>query len=808
MRSRLAVLLAIVSLVWFAGPAGAEEPLVSGHSGRAGIGFYRTDSWAQVGVTLLNRRTEAVELEVVIAVTDQPATQFASRVWIPAKAMRRVIVPVRTTGSSKSVSAQPQPEAPAGVPERLEPRNPAINTASVQPATAQVYEIKGDQRTLLFADSNDIQINADKPTTGVFADSQDDIPGFGLGSARVTAGLTPRLFFFKPSDSPSNAAGLASLDSLVFARSWPDLDGAQVAAIRQWLVRGGKLWVMLDRVSPEFMAQVLGEDWDVTVVDSVELSRVALEGAKTSWSRDFEKPILFTRTIPNGMEVMYTVDGWPAAYRKQVGRGTVLVTTLAANGWVNEDRSASPPLLALTTTGLMSSPVSPVPFESMTKAAMGQIGYRILGRGAVIAVLGGFCLIFAGGGLWFWRSGRLDLLAPSGAGLAAVTAAFFLLVGNAQRQVTPATLASQQFIEVVPSQRSAIVSSVVGIYSPTEKDDPLTGQQPEPLLPDFSSDRGRVHRLTYLDMDRWRWDGVTAQSGGVRTAKFSTAESLPKPVYARVRLTETGLQGKLESGPIEHLRGLVMASTSGWMLPQLESDGTFKAFESVLPQRGRPAGPPPRDEIDSRQRDVLTQLLGMSGYPQRPCLLGWSDGFDDGLSMGPEVTRRKGAVVSIPLQLETVAPGQRVTIPAMLMQPRPAGQSGGLLFDPLLRQWIASRLDNPNETVGFQVPAEAMPFQPESGRLFLDLTAPRRTVEVETFTQKGKPGTHIATLSSPAGLVSIPIPADAGLTADADGVIAVRLKFSPASAVTGDMVPMWNLQGAAMEVVGSVANRR
>ncbi|MCX5658512.1 MAG: hypothetical protein NTW19_02170 [Planctomycetota bacterium] len=801
MRACLAVLSILVASAFFTAPAEAQRPvanppppapvspLIIGYSGRAGIGFYRSDSWAQVGVSLLNRTTEPVELMVVVSLVATPSTQYATKVWLPPLSTRRVIQPVRTakTLSTGDVFAT---KAPA------------------EQATTQVYEIKGDTQTLLFTDNTDIQLNTDRPTTGVFADSSDEIPGMGLAAARLGANWTSRLFFFRPADSPPSAAGLASLDSMVIARPRPDLDGAQIAALRQWLVRGGRLWVMLDRVNPEFLEQLLGEDWDVTVVDNVELSRVQVQGMREApWSREFEKPVLFTRTIPHGMEVLYTIDGWPAAYRKSIGRGTLLVTTLAGNGWIKPDRSASTPLTSLAGIGMRQLQPSPVPVESMTRATLGQIGYKILGRGTVIFVLGGFCLLLAGGGLWLMRAGRLDLLAPSGAGLAVVTALFFIVVGSAQRQVTPATLASEQYVEVVPSQGCAIVNSVVGIYSPNEEEISLSGVQPEALLPNFSTDQGRVHRLNFLDLDRWRWDGVAAQSGGVRMGELSTAESLSSPVTARVKLGENGLAGRLEAGPIAGLRGIVLASTAGLMVPKVDADGAISASESLLSQRGRPVGPAPRDEFETRQREIVTQLLGLTGFPATPVLLGWSDGFDDGLSMGPSVVRRKGAVVAVPLQLETAEPGEKLAIPAIFMTPRPAGVAAGLLFDPMQRRWVGQRIDTANETLGFQIPAQAMPFQPEAGRLMLDLTAPRREVEIETVL-KGKAIAHVATLSSPAGLVTIVIPPEAGMAADAEGIIGLRIKIGAPSGVTSEMPPTWTLGGAALEITGTVGTRR
>ena len=51
-------------------------------------------------------------------------------------------------------------------------------------------------------------------------------------------------------------------------------------------------------------------------------------------TQDHEEPVDFLRVVVDGADVRYTVDGWPAAVWLRAGRGQVLVTTLAARGWV------------------------------------------------------------------------------------------------------------------------------------------------------------------------------------------------------------------------------------------------------------------------------------------------------------------------------------------------------------------------------------------------------------------------------------------------------------------------------------------
>ena len=84
-----------------------------------------------------------------------------------------------------------------------------------------------------------------------------------------------------PASSPSSATARCpplpeafdGIDHLVLASNRLADDPVGVRAVRQWLMRGGRLWVLLDRVDPDVLAPLLGDALDFQVVDRVSLTQ-------------------------------------------------------------------------------------------------------------------------------------------------------------------------------------------------------------------------------------------------------------------------------------------------------------------------------------------------------------------------------------------------------------------------------------------------------------------------------------------------------------------------------------------------------
>src|SRR5207248_1514243 len=140
-------------------------------------------------------------------------------------------------------------------------------------------------------------------------------------------------------------------------------------------------------------------------------------------------------------QVLYTIDGWPAAFQTEVGRGRVLVTTLGARGWMRPrtDKEPKPRYLefpnlpvALAPFDALSDELQPRPerppfaADELRNYVSEQIGYSVVGRETVLLVFGLLFLGLAAATVGLSRKGLLEHLGWLGPALALGGAGVFI----------------------------------------------------------------------------------------------------------------------------------------------------------------------------------------------------------------------------------------------------------------------------------------------------------------------------------------------------------------------------------------------
>ncbi len=139
---------------------------------------------------------------------------------------------------------------------------------------------------------------------------------------------------------PPSVECLEGMDQLVIATDRVFADTAACTAIREWLNRGGRLWLLLDLVNPELISRLTGDALEVSIVDRLDLARLQFyshdaQGKRPSGDeRHFEHPVQMVRAVISGFQASHTVDDWPAAAWTKVGRGNLLVTTVGSRAWL------------------------------------------------------------------------------------------------------------------------------------------------------------------------------------------------------------------------------------------------------------------------------------------------------------------------------------------------------------------------------------------------------------------------------------------------------------------------------------------
>ncbi|MEX2215281.1 MAG: hypothetical protein WD768_14205 [Phycisphaeraceae bacterium] len=273
-------LTAIVMLVGTSMLLAADgQPALTGVGGAAGIGQYPPDRWALASSTISNPTAKAVELLVNFRFDQTPNLEFATRVWVPAGCRRSVWLPIHTFWY----------EVDEGHPPRLALRQQLVDDRGTQTA------ILSEQDGLLIA-------ARDRVITGMLTDSDesDDEAISTVLAARRAQDLSKRLAYLNDTNLPPFFSALQGLDALVISKQTPVIDAAQLEALRQWVLAGGRLWIMLDQVDDSFAQSLLGDAWTIQVIDKVYLTNVS-----------FQSPGKTALTVRMSDDLNITLDGKP-----------------------------------------------------------------------------------------------------------------------------------------------------------------------------------------------------------------------------------------------------------------------------------------------------------------------------------------------------------------------------------------------------------------------------------------------------------------------------------------------------------------
>src|SRR5690606_34415786 len=113
--------------------------------------------------------------------------------------------------------------------------------------------------------------------------------------------LARRVSLFETDNLPIDPACLAVIDVLVVSSDSLAAHPGGVALVRDWVLAGGRLWIMLDQVQPDTVAVLLGDAFATTVVDHVRLTRLSLHNARLAGNQqspeelELEEPVELAR---------------------------------------------------------------------------------------------------------------------------------------------------------------------------------------------------------------------------------------------------------------------------------------------------------------------------------------------------------------------------------------------------------------------------------------------------------------------------------------------------------------------------------
>ncbi len=792
-------------------------------AGVAGIGRYRVNDWGVVEVEIINNSDEPRDVLSTMYFSSEPLVQFGRQLWLPEKTTRRALIPVlppetaATLGSGASIETMIfNPDSDAGNEKVIRGRYGEMTYDGLLPLN----------------DSEPITAHISASETGDF--NYDNVPRMAAIALRKSADLTRRVSVVTPRNVPPLVEGLDVIEQLVISGGELLENPAGMMAVKNWLFGGGHLWLMLDRVDPELVRHLLGDRFQCDIIDRVGLIEFSIESRDSNGdfqvesTQEYELPAEFVRVVPHQAEVVHWVNGWPASMWINAGRGKVLITTLDAKAWIRPRTDDDPkPVPSTEYTSHLSrpplaqladefcKPVSSfeIASESIAPYLTEQIGYEIVDRSWVAAVLGTFCTTFLIAGIWLGRRQRLEWIGAIGPAVAIIAAIAIWAPASQMRQVVPSTVASFQHIDASVDSSSAQVQGVLAIFNNAESSEPIGSDAGGVFWPEMGDLGGSTRRMIWSDLVKWRWTNLTLPIG-VRLAPFEQSVEFDQPLAAHAMLGPTGLTGRVECenmGPLAD--ALIATGFQRKLAIPLDDLGAFTAgVDEVLPA-GTYIDSTLLNDEQRRRQSVYEQIFPdgeESRFGDTITLLAWGNPVETGFAFAEGSEQVGSALVEIPLTLDRTPPNTEVMVPSPLMRYRavdgPMEERGSRrAYDDRRDEWVDIQ-SGATVWLQFQLPQEVLPIELRSAHLSLRINAPERTMEI-----LGIRSGNIVTLDSrtdPVGPFSFDIDEQDVLQPNLDGhfLIGIRIgHVDPEKALTTSEIleNPWRMDYVQLDVSGT-----
>ncbi|MCA9156672.1 MAG: hypothetical protein KDA72_00015 [Planctomycetales bacterium] len=738
-KCRAVVILFLALLCSEAGAEDDRRPYYAQAGGPAGLGTYEPGKWGAAAVQLVNPTKVPAEVLSLLNFRGNSNIQFGRRVWIPPRARRLTWFPIR---------------APESAPARK-------NVWEVQ---SFLFDVTTQSETPIPAAFGQMQIENILPLsrgpalTGLIVDDEhEDAMRELIWAVRLARNYRKTVSVMNVQRLPPTVECLDGLDQLVIATDQVFADTAACIAIREWLHRGGQLWILLDRVEPELVSRLTGDAFQVSVVDRIDLTRLQFhshdaQGQRPSGEeRKFDHPIEMVRAVFTGFRASHTVDGWPAAAWTKVGRGNLLVTTVGSRAWLRGWAAGehAPAKVGDAHEGVFlvaTEPLQEVAFELLTEAepppltpgdfeesVSEQIGYRIASRGKVGALLGAFSIGLVVIGMFLARRDSLEHLGWLGSVAVVLTSVSLLAVGRASREAVPRAVAVTQFVETSSFTDEFQVTGLAAAYSPDKSFESLVGSRGGRLTPELDVHGGTVLRMISTDRDKWELHNLVLPAGQ-QLVPFSNSYHVSHPVTATATFGPNGLYGQISVGPFEQSSDAILALPSGHnMAVNLSDKGHFTSGMNDVLVSGQFLSESLLSDEQRRRMEIYHLLFRRHddrSYPEKPTLLMWARPLDLGFRILEGVEQTGSALVSIPLDFTSPAPGTPVVIPAPLVSYRAVGAETSFAYDNRRRKWSGPFNKGLDTVLRFRIPQQVLPIQLDSVTLTIDIKAPSRELQI------------------------------------------------------------------------------
>ena len=818
---RIAVIL--LSTIWLTsashadgGPTGApnytQVPLLGGTR------TLRKNHWSLISFEVGNPTSHSVELLTTSFFVQAPQRQYGSALWVPPQAKRRGWFPIL---------------APASLSDST--RTVEFHSFLIDRTGGAETILPGSHGTL--TRHGMLGVTSARVTTGIMQDPLDEAPRHAITAARTARNLTTSVPGLEDESLPPLETVVNGLDQLVISNDALLRDGAALTAVRQWLHGGGRAWIMLDKVSPTLVHQLLGNRFSWEAVDHVLLDTAELlpaqpqPGERDSLARTFDEPLDFLRiVVPNG-DVSYSIGGWPAATWCSVGRGEVLFTTLEARGWYREwapddhqpkdvlkrsSFTATEPLKRLAERFLQPRETPIKVRNAFDRIVSEELGHAILPFRLAALILGGFCATLVVLTLILVRFGRIAILGVLSPVLALLAAGILATAGAVSHQATPQSMAIGQHIEVDASFSTLRASGVVSLYNQQAWEAPTGCDTSGLFMPRTGEATGSTVRMVWTDLNHWRWENLTLPSG-VQTGLFSCSISVDTPATASATLNQEGIVLDFDPGSLGAVSDvLLLAPDRRAMQTHRQADGTLLACFSDLLLPGQYATGTLISGTTRRRQTALRNLLTSDGlWPSNDLvLLGWAEPVDLPFVLNDPEHRAGSALVTVPVRLSRPAAGTRVAIPSSLVQYRTTAGDRGTIspaYSNQDRKWVDQLVTATRAKLRIDLPSVLLPVEVDHLTVTLNIVAPQREVKIlgKNTNSNDQKDVILWRTESPVGTTRIAIEPDTPWQVVEPGDLTLTLSVGehPHQEGGANAKAGWQIDDLSLDVTGTILAR-
>ncbi|MGC8624813.1 MAG: hypothetical protein ACP5VQ_06060 [Phycisphaerae bacterium] len=737
----------------------------------------RANQWNAAIVGLSNTGYQAVHADLCVRMDRMSNVEFVQPVWLPARSAETISLPVFC----------PLPRLGQKATDY----------------TAWLATGKGSR--IIARDSGGIFTPIVRNTTLAVTNGNDQATVDLAVQMRQQDGLSSIMAYTNSQRLPFLASEYDGVYAVVTARRRMALTGQQLAALRRWIVSGGRLWLQAQRVHDRFEEELLGSAWTITKVGQTHTATLRFSGRGIRKRVvHLKKAIHFVYLLAPGYTTLEKINGWPAVVTRHIGLGEIYVCAINGRGLLNHNGKGGAVLWPIVRR-FYATPRFHVPTTILKHSAISQIGYRISRRMVIGGVLIGMTVLLVLVGFFLARKNRLERLAPVAILLAVVAGLVLIVNGKLNRGKVKLTLSSYQIAVAAPAEHLLVLRGFTTLFSPQAQGAELTTSSAFQFNPETTFAKQPDVRMVVRSNGKFQWEKLNLPSAATIDVPYNTSRQadLITPVIARF-----GPLGLLISGQgsmFSNLRNSVIVAPRGAMaLARLGAGRSLAGSAEILPA-GQFVRSSLLTRLEQRHNSIAAQLF-TAGGPPAPLLLGWRSSVMPPVQLTQHPVVFNQTLLVIPVDVRHSAPGTNVAIAWPYLSYRlvsgPGEQAPAPVYDVRNHRWLRDLSSPAKIYLRFQLPPQVLPLKITSAVLTLKVNAPARPVSVMAPVQ----GRWVRIGDTPNGTGTVLLHPTAAEMSDVSKAGGWRCAVMVGGSI--DPNSTWHIATIRLSVAGTVQSKR